>query len=200
MPAQRSAPNGTNGRCATTADTVDRLPPTRWCGRLRLCLAKPLRTSASPDQPTRVDTPRHLPAYDQHRSALGSRSPCRRNRRYRPIRSTSCRSTCIRGLLASPASAAPLPPVSPATPRHHGSPYQMDPHPPCASAIRPRAPALRLPPSSLPSRERGLLTGDEFQQARPALLRLPPCPQDRLADLRRILHPLAPATEIARQI
>src|SRR5205823_1414424 len=75
----------------------------------------------------------------------------------------------------------------------------------CASAIPPRAPALPPPtghsrPSRIAPRECRLLVGDEFEQAGPALLGLAPCPNDRISDLRWILHPLAPATEIAREV
>src|SRR5579883_1805220 len=47
-------------------------------------------------------------------------------------------------------------------------------------------------------REGLLLAGDEFEQRRPALLGLPAGAADRLADRGRVLDPLAPAAELAR--
>src|SRR5207253_9378101 len=65
----------------------------------------------------------------------------------------------------------------------------LQPHPSCA---RSRGAAAM--------REGGLLAGDEFEERRPAALIDPPRAQDRAGDLARLRHPLAPATEILRQI
>src|SRR5947208_13426809 len=49
-------------------------------------------------------------------------------------------------------------------------------------------------------REFGLGAGDEFQEAGAALFVLPAGAEDRVADLGRVVDPLAPAAEVAADI